>query len=178
MEDITTKEVREALEDFAEACADSQTELDLILARIACDFDTFRHYEKNYISERERLAEEYGESGAYMVERDAADYAIGVIVGWAKKQAEAGKTVSFRVYSFIGFGEYCPDGDSEQLIAECDTFAVARAIAENDDIVDMAKGRCIRERLTCSDYCSYDIVIAEVESDGSDSEVCVYSHTL
>lgn len=171
---VEVYDARLSLEGYAEACADSQTELDLVLARIACDFDTFKHYEKDFVSECKRLAEEY--TGG--IEHDAAEYAIGSIVVWAKERAEAGETTSFRIYSFIGFGEYCPDGDSEQFVAECDTFAAARTIAESKDVIDMARNRCISERLTCSEYCSYDIVLAEVESDGSDSEVCVYRYTL
>lgn len=172
--EVKVFDARLSLEAFAEACADSQTELDIVLARIACDFDTFKHFEKDFVSECKRLAED----GTIGIERDAADYAIGGIISWAKERVEAGDTVSFRVFSFIGYGECCPDPDSELFVAECDTFAVARAIAEDEDIIDMARGRCKRARLSDSEYSSFSLGINEVEKDGFDSEVCVYEYTL
>lgn len=167
-------DARLSLDGYAEACADSQTELDLVLARIACDFDTFKQYEKAFVSECKRLAE----GSAYGIEHDAAEYVLGNIIGWAKEQVEKGETVSFRIYSFVGFGEYCPDPDSELLVADVADFANARFVAESREIVDSARRRCEAWNIVDSDYCSYDIVIAEVESDGSDAEVCVYRYTL
>ena len=82
--EVNVFDARLSLEAFAEACADSQTELDMVLADIAEDFAGRQTYAEAFINAVQR---EMADWSGHMVLHDAADEVIGNVIARAKKRS-------------------------------------------------------------------------------------------